>query len=171
MAENSKDQQPSADMVPIDQIARLFEMTPERVRQLSKLGYISIPKRGYTTLVSAVRGYVRFLKEDARKETKTAAVSRVTDARAREVELRIAEKERELIPRDDANLALDLVVGEVNKQLTGLSARITRDVSLRRKIEAEVYETKRKIAEALASGKDLNRTGRDPTDADAAEPS
>lgn len=155
------------DEISVSAAATLIDVSAARIRQLAADGFIEIHRRGHTSIKSVARGYARFWKEQSEKTTKTASASRATDARAREIELRIAERSRELIPIDDANLALDLVVGEVNKQFTGLAARITRDVGLRRKIEAELYEAKRKIAEALAHGAELNRTGRDPTDPDA----
>lgn len=155
------------DLITLEVAGRLLMIGPERIRQLSKAGYIVIPKRGFTTIVSAVQGYIRFLKDDARKDTKTAAASRASDARAAEIELRMAERRRELIPQEDAVMAMDLLVGEVNRQLSGLPARVTRDVPLRRKIEAEVNETKGRIAKALESGKFLAATGREATDPDA----
>lgn len=161
-------QEKMTDLIALDAAGRLLMISVERIRQLSKSGYIDIPKRGHTTIMSAVQGYIRFLKDEERKDSKHAIASRATDARAREIELRIAEKTRSLIPIEDANLALDLVVGEVNRQFTGLAARVTRDVPTRRKIEAAVYEAKREISEALGSGKELARTGVDPADADTA---
>ena len=53
-------------------------------------------------LVGAVQGYLRYLKDDERRSAKSAADSRVRDARALEIELRIAERSRELIPVEDA---------------------------------------------------------------------
>lgn len=171
MSKKETDTSDGGQLITIEVAARLLMISAERVRQLSKAGYIVIPKRGFTTLVSAVQGYIRFLKEEERKNTKSAAASRAVDARAAEIELRIAEKRRDLIPREDAEMAMDLVVGEVNKQLTGLPARITRDVRLRREIEARLNEAKGKIAEALGSGKVLAQTGRDDSDPDAADAS
>jgi hypothetical protein len=43
-------------------------------------------------LVGAVQGYLRYLKGDERRSAKSAADSRVRDARALEIELRIAER-------------------------------------------------------------------------------
>lgn len=157
------------DLIPLEVAGRLLMITAERVRQLSRAGYITIQKRGHTTVVSAVQGYIRFLKDEDRKDTKSHAASEAVQARANEINLRIAERKRELIPQEDANLALDLLVGEVNRQLTGLPARITRDVRLRRDIEAKVNEAKARIAEALASGGVLIETGRDPSDPDTAD--
>lgn len=158
-----------SDLITVEVAARLLMLSGERIRQLSKAGYIPMPVRGKTTIVGAVQGYIRFLKDDARKNTKSEAASRAVDARAEEIQLKIAERKRELIPREDAILAMDLVVGEVNKVLTSLPARITRDVALRREIEAKLNEGKGKIAEALARGHGLAATGVDASDPDAAE--
>jgi hypothetical protein len=163
----NKHSEAQGDMITLEVAGRLLMIGPERVRQLIKAGYIQRPKPGFTTVVSAVQGYIRFLKDDARQNTKSAAASRAVDARAAEIELRIAERKREVIPREDAELAMDLVVGEVNKVFTGLPARITRDVPLRRLIEAKLNDGKAQIAEALARGKFLAETGRDTSDPDA----
>lgn len=172
MAKNSKPdaaEQPKSDgpqLIPLATAAALLEISEERIRQLSKAGYINIPKRGHTTLVSAVRGYIRFWKDEAGKTTKSAAASRAVDARAEEIQLRIAERKRELIPQEDANMAMDLLAGEVARQLSGLGARVTRDIPLRRKIEAAVNESQGKIATALASSKFLVETGREAAGTD-----
>lgn len=158
------------DQITFEVAGRLLMIGPERIRQLIKAGYIVRTKPGYTTVVSAVQGYIRFLKDDARQNTKSAAASRAVDARAQEIELRIKERTRELIPQEDAIMAMDLLVGEVNRQLSGLPARITRDVPLRRQIEAKVNEAKGEIARALEGGRFLAATGREASDADASEP-
>lgn len=157
------------ELITLEVAGRLLMVGPERIRQLNKAGYIPIPKRGHTTIVGAVQGYVRFLKEDARKHTKSQAASRAVDARASEIELRVAERRRELIPTEESMAAMELIVGEVNKQLTGLPARITRDVALRRKIEAEINASKGKISDKLAAAGQYISTGRDPTDPDASD--
>lgn len=167
----NKPSEAQGDLITLEVAGRLLMIGPERVRQLIKAGYIQRPKPGYTTVVSAVQGYIRFLKDDARKNTKSEAASRAVDARAQEIELRIAERKREVIPREDAELAMDLVVGEVNKVFTGLPARITRDVRLRREVEARLNEAKGQIADALARGQVLAQTGRDVSDPDASDAS
>lgn len=152
------------DLIPLATAAKLIEVTPDRVRQLAREGYVEIPVRGQTTIVSVVRGYIRFLKDAAKKETKSAAASRVTEARAAEIELRIAERNRELIPQEDAILAMDTLVGVVNKELRGLPARFTRDLEVRRNLEAELHGSQERIAKALTEGKGLAATGRDASD-------
>ena len=91
-----------AGLIPIGQAARLLMISEERIRQLVKQGFIPKPeKRGFVQLVGAVQGYLRYLKDDERRSAKSAADSRVRDARALEIELRIAERSRELIPVED----------------------------------------------------------------------
>lgn len=157
------------DLITLDVAGRLLMIGVERVRQLVKAGYIQRPKPGYTTIVSAVQGYIRFLKDEDRKSTKTAAASRATEARTAEIELRIAERKRDLIPQEEANMAMDLLVGVVVAELSGLPARLTRDVGMRRKYEAEFNAAKARIAKAIADSKVVTSTGRDPSDPDAGD--
>ena len=149
------------EMITLEVAGRLLMLGPERIRQLSKAGYIAIPKRGFTTIVSAVQGYIRFLKDEERKNTKTGSASRAQDARAAEIEQRIAEKNRALIPIEDATLAMDILVGVVNAEFDGMAARITRDLALRRLIEADVHGAKTRIAKGLSEGRSFAQTGRD----------
>lgn len=153
------------DMITLEVAGRLLMIGPERIRQLSKAGYIAIPKRGFTTIVSAVQGYIRFLKDEDRKNTQTGATQRAQEARAKEIEQRIAERDRTLIPIEDAALAMDLLVGAVNREFDGQAARITRDMALRRIIEADVHGAKTRIAKALAESAGFARTGREPDQA------
>lgn len=155
----------SGDLITLDVAGRLLMIGPERIRQLNKSGYIPIPKRGFTTIVGAVQGYIRFLKDEDRKQSQTGAAERARDARAREIEQKIAERDRKLIPIEDAEFAMDTLVGAVSKELDGQAARITRDMALRRLIEADVHGAKTRIAKAIGESKSFARTGRDALDA------
>lgn len=159
MAEKNESTPEGGNIISLDVAGRLLKLTPERIRQLMKDGYIPRDKPGRVSLVGAVQGYVQFLKDLASKTTKTAADSRVRDARAQEIEMRNAERMRKLIPVEDASAALDHLLGVVNEQLNGLPARITRDLEQRRKIEAEVNAAKEKIAKALATSADVVEKG------------
>ena len=82
-------------LIPIGQAARLLMISEERIRQLVKQGYVpKSEKRGYVQLVGAVQGYLKYLNEDERRSTRSAADSRVRDARALEIELRIDANKR-----------------------------------------------------------------------------
>jgi hypothetical protein len=102
-----------------------------------KAGYIPKPAKDTYPIVGAVQGYIKFLKEEERRTSKVQADSRVRDARAREIELRIAERERDLIPIDDAKAEIAAFVTETRAEIVGLGARVTRDMELRRQIDKE----------------------------------
>lgn len=136
---------------------------PERVRQLIKAGYIQRHKPGYTTIVSAVQGYIRFLKDEDRKDTKKGAAGKATEARTREIELRIAERKRDLIPQEDAKAAVTQLAATVRAEFTGLPARWTRDMAERRRLEQEIDASFERIADALESAKTALATGGDDT--------
>lgn len=163
MAEkNAEPPKTRADEITIEVAGRLLMVTAERVRQLIKSGHIEKTRHGYTTIPSAVQGYIKFLKESASDRTTNAALTRAQEARAREVELRIKREERDLIAQDEALLAMSMLCGIVSQQLSGLPARITRDMELRRQIETETHAAQEAIATALDKLSGFVREGGDP---------
>ena len=115
-------------LIPIGQAARLLMISEERIRQLVKQGYVpKSEKRGYVQLVGAVQGYLKYLKEDERRSTRSAADSRVRDARALEIELRIAERTRDLIPLEDALTDMAELAGLLTQAVPKTAQRGTED--------------------------------------------
>lgn len=149
----------TAGVITADQACKLLMLSNERIRQLVKSGYIQQESRGKYNLVGVVQGYIRFLKDEERRTTRVSSESRVRDARAQEIELRMAEKRRELVPLEDATAAFDLVVGKVKEEFSGLPARTTRDIPLRRKIEEEINGSLGRVAESLRASAEFLRTG------------
>jgi hypothetical protein len=147
----AKDQPAQGDLITLDVAGRLLMIGAERVRQLIKAGYIQRPKPGHTTIVSAVQGYIRFLKDEDRKDTKKGAAARATDARTREIELRIAERKRDLIPQEDAKAVVAQLAATMKAEFVGLPARMTRDMVERRRLEHEIDASFGRIADALES--------------------
>ena len=88
----------AAGTITIDVAAKLLMVTPEWIRRLSKDGWIAKTERGRYRVVDVVQGYIRFLKDEARRATKTASHTRLQDIRARKEELAVAQTERELVP-------------------------------------------------------------------------
>ena len=87
-----------AGTITIDVAAKLLMVTPEWVRRLTKDGWIAKTERGRYRVVDVVQGYIRFLKDEARRATKTASHTRLQEIRARKEELAVAQTERELVP-------------------------------------------------------------------------
>lgn len=156
-----------AGTIGTEQAARLIMVSAERLRQLTKGGYITQEGRGRYNLVAVVQGYIRFLKDEERRSSRTAAESRVRDARAAEIELRIAEKRRELIEAEEAVAACDKIVGVVRTEIIGLPARVSRDKKIRRQVEEQVHGSLSRIAGSLREVGDALRAGRDVLGTDA----
>ena len=147
-------------LIAIGQAARLLMISDERVRQLQKQGYIPrVPKRGVVPLVGAVQGYLRYLKDEERQTSKSAAASRVTDARTREIELRIAERQRDLIPQEDARAVIGEMAAMLKAEFVGLPARVTRDLDLRRTLEQEVDASFARLAASAERARSALVTG------------
>ena len=147
-------------LIAIGQAARLLMISDERVRQLQKQGYIPrAPKRGVVPLVGAVQGYLRYLKDEERQSSKSAAASRVTDARTREIELRIAERQRDLIPQEDASAVIGEMAAMLKAEFVGLPARVTRDLDLRRTLEQEVDASFARLAASAERARSALVTG------------
>lgn len=161
MAEHSESGAQASGQITMEQAGRLLKVTPDRVRQLIREGYIPKGDRGRVLLVGAVQGYISFLQEVAKKTTKTAADSRVRDARAAEIELRNAVRMRDLIPLDEATAEYDALVAAVREELDGIPQKFARDdLDRRRALEAIIYEAKKQIADALDEAKEAARTGK-----------
>ncbi|MBX9740504.1 MAG: hypothetical protein K2X62_10540 [Beijerinckiaceae bacterium] len=153
------------------QAGALLELSAERIRQLIGAGYIEKHGKDQVPLVSAVRGYIRFLKDDERKASRTAAVSRVQIARAREIEFKIAEREHRLIDIAEHEDLFAEAFGSIRSGLAGVPARVTRDVELRRRIEAGIDDVLRRAADRFEEGTaNLKASGADiaPDDGDDA---
>lgn len=158
------DEKPQGNMIAVAVAAKLLMVTDERLRQLVKLSYIKRSVRGQYDLVDVVQGYIKFLKDEERKGSKIATQTRMQDAKTAEIEMRIAEKRRELIPVEDHHAALDIVVGKVRSEFSGLPSRFTRDMPTRRKLEIEVNASFNRVADAVAaSAKFIAEGGELPT--------
>jgi len=143
--------------------SQLLALTEARLRALENDGWIERIGPNQWPLVATMQGYLGFLRADGRRTSKSAAESRVRDARAREIEIRVAERIRRLIQIDDALETLDAVCGAVRTELAGLPARITRDLSIRNKIEQEANESLTRIADRFEQEADTLRKGGEAT--------
>lgn len=129
-------------------------------------GYIPRQPNGRLRRIDVFRGLLKFKNDEERRSTKNAAENRVKDARAAEIEMRVAVRRRELIPLSDAEAGFAALSGIVRETLDGFPARITRERGLRISIERETNDALRRIAEtaetigdALASGREVLEAG------------
>lgn len=142
---------PSAELpdmvIPISEAAAELQIGAERIRQFVKDGLVERGPRGMVSLLSLYRGYVKFLRDDQRRSSKSASTSRVNDARAKEIELKTAEREGRLMDVDEVRDVVSEWAGKLRAGLSGLPARLSRDMTFRRKIEAEIDDVLRQVTD------------------------
>lgn len=156
------------EMISASGAASLLGITPQWLRQLAANGYVPAAVKGKYPLVEVVQGYVRSLKDEERRSTKSAADNGLKAARQREVELRIAKEEGRLVEMDDVEAVSSSILATLRAELAGLPASVTRDVKLRDEIEkglngafARSQNKFREASEALRSGRDPLGTDRE----------
>jgi hypothetical protein len=99
------------------------------------------------SLVENVQGYIRFLRDEHRRQNMSAAASRISDARAKDIEVRTQQRLSRLVPLESYEEMIDNIAGVVRAEFAGLPATCTRDLTMRRIIEREVNARLKRIAE------------------------
>ncbi|NTA46864.1 hypothetical protein G6L34_01995 [Agrobacterium tumefaciens] len=153
-------------LMSLEAAGKLLGLSAERIRLLVKDGFIDRPAPGRVTLGSVARGYARYWQEKASQQTKTSEDQRVKKARAEEIEQRIAERNRRLVPAEEATAAIDHIIGACAEAFASIPAMISRDVAERNRIEKHVKEAQRGVAKRLSEAAELLEKGGKLPDAD-----
>jgi phage terminase Nu1 subunit (DNA packaging protein) len=119
----------SAATQPIGVIARLLDLSERRVQQLSREGVIPKAERGQYDLIGSVRGYVRYLRDQALKAQAgapdyAAERARFIRARADLAEMEAEEKRRALIAAEQIEAAWIAVLALLRTRLLALPDRL-----------------------------------------------
>jgi hypothetical protein len=144
------DARDAAGTIPIEVAAKLLMVTPEWVRRLTKDGWITKTDRGRYRVVDVVQGYIRFVKDEGRRSSKTASHNRLQDIRTRKEELAVAQTERELVPLVEAMTLVDEVAGAVVARINAIPARLTRNIEQREQLQREVDDALTEVADRIA---------------------
>lgn len=110
---------------------------------------------------AAVQGYIRWLKDEERRTSKTASASAVQEERAREIRLRNAKEEGRLIELAEAEAVFADILGTFRSALSGVSAAATRDLTLRHSIDAAINHALDRAREGFEEKRDVLRAGGD----------
>lgn len=149
-------------VIRLDQAAALLMISAERIRQLMRSGYIQKGRKaGTVSLVSAVQGYITFLKDEERRTAKSSAASAVQQARADEIRLRVEHQRGRLIETETAEAVFQDVFGVMRMHLDGLAARVTRDKALRDRIDGALEDILRRAGDTFQSRIEAVRDGRE----------
>lgn len=123
----------SAATQSIGVIAKLLDLSERRVQQLSREGVIPKAERGQYDLIGSVRGYVRYLRDQALKAQAgapdySAERARFIRARADLAEMEAKEKRRSLIAADQVEAAWIAVLALLRTRLLALPDRLAPQV-------------------------------------------
>lgn len=158
MADESERQR--GNILTVNQVAAFCGRSTQWVQQLVKAGFIQKQGKNQYALVNVVRGVIAYYEDLQTKNSKTAAASRATDARTREIELRIKERSRELIPMEDAKAVVGEMAAAVRAEFQGLAARYTRDMQERRRLEQEIDGSFDRLSRRTAEAERALETGQ-----------
>jgi hypothetical protein len=92
--------------------------------------------------------YLRYLRRERRQSPRSEADVDHVRVKTEMLQLRLMEKKRELLRRADLDEAIDSIAGVVLSHLSGMAARCSNDLVVRRKIDAVVYEVRKEMAKA-----------------------
>lgn len=124
-----------AGVISRETAAKLLMLTPRHIARLVSDGWIKKSVDDRYTVVGCVQGYINYLKDETRRNSQRSAVTEKDAARTREIELRIAMRERTLVGVDEAGAVVDAVIGAMRAEVDGLPARMRRDRALREELQ------------------------------------
>lgn len=118
---------------PLDTIAKLLDLTPQRVTQLVNEGVIPRKERGRYELVPVVRGYIKYLRErglraDVSGDDYNTHRTRLTKVKADMAEMEKAQIEEQLIPSADVEAAWMEVAQNMRQKLLAFPQRVAPEV-------------------------------------------
>jgi hypothetical protein len=117
-----------------------LDLSRVRVVQLVEEGALPRNADGSFELDACRLAYIRYLRSEDRRGSKSAVQSRVQEARAREIELRTAREAGRLVPMESVTAAVADILGTYRFELSGVPAAATRDLGARLDIEKQLND-------------------------------
>jgi hypothetical protein len=156
---------PAPATVTATQLGEHLGLARQRISALADDGVIErLPNARFDRDACRLR-YLRWLRDPARRSARPEAAAKHAEAKTQLLHIRIEEKQRKLVRRDDVNELIDQIAGTVLTHLSGMSARCSRDIQVRRNIGAVVMQIRREISEACSKAAD--ECNEPPLDDDA----
>lgn len=150
-----------AGQITTAQAAKLLMVSEAWIGKLHKMEYVPKAARGKWNLVAVVQGYIRFLKDEDRRSSKSASHSRMTDIKAERLEMQMKAERRELVPFEDTRLVLDTAAGLMQSSLMSIPAKFTRDIAERRRLEGMIAQALNDIADGMEKKAEALKKGGD----------
>jgi hypothetical protein len=150
-------------------LADALGLTRQAIARLTRQNVLTRSGRGAYALGPNIRAYVDFRVQTEAGRRGTGSSDRMRDARAAEIEQRMALRDRTIITLDEANSAVDTIAGAFLSMLATLPARITRDVRERQRIEAIIDAERLRLSDFFKETEVKLKAGLDVEDDDEEE--
>jgi hypothetical protein len=142
-------------------LALHLDCTRTYIGKLEAEGVIQRQGDGFPLDQSRV-AYLRYLRRERRQSPRSEADADHVKVKTEMLQLRLMEKRGELVRRDDVDALIDQLAGITLTHLSGMAARCSRDMVVRRNIDAVVMQVRREISEACSKAAD--ECGEPPLD-------
>ena len=129
------------------EVCALAGFTKQRLGALERDGIVQRNGRDSWPLVTTIRKIFEDMR--AKRNEASAADARWRNARARDQEIKTAQRLGKLVDVDEIYFAMETLAGLVRSEHVSLAARCTRDLALRRAIDLEVNAMDTRIADKL----------------------
>lgn len=137
----------AAQTLTLAQAAALLGRSERFVGNLRERGYVEMPEPGAYPLVGLARGVVAYFEDLIARNEDTTRQAAATDARTREIELRIQRRAADLILAHDVIDMLDQMIAMVSAEFKKLPTRATRNLHRRREMREEVERILSRLTE------------------------
>jgi len=149
------------------QVAQHLDVSQPRVAQFVAEGVFKPLPTRKLDLDACRISYIRWLRDETRKSSQSAAAARVQDARAKAIELRTAREEARLIPLESVQAVVAEILGTYRYELTGIAAAASRDLAVRAEINRHLDDAIDRCRLKFEKAKRDLIAGRDPLLEDA----
>ena len=122
----------------LSQAAALLGRSPRFVGNLREMGFISTEGPGRYPLVGLIRGVIAYNEDLLARQAETARQTAATDARTREIELRIKRKLATLIEANVPGEVIDEAIEMAAAEMRTVPARMYADPARRADLAAEI---------------------------------
>ncbi|WP_456722179.1 hypothetical protein [Bradyrhizobium sp. USDA 4350] len=138
-----------------------LDLSRVRVVQLVNEGALPRNDDGSFDLDACRIAYIRYLRSEDRRGTKSATANRVQEARAKEIEQRTLKDANKLVDLESVQAAVADIIGTYRFELTGVPAASTRDLAVRAEIEKHLNDAIDRCRQRFGKVSDDLRAGRE----------
>jgi hypothetical protein len=135
------------DIVSANGLATHLGCSRQNIARLTAEAVIEQRSDGCYDQTASRLKYIKHLRSEHRRSPRTQADADHIKVKTEMLQLRLLEKQRKLVCREDANALMDQMCGVVLTHLSGMAARCSRDMVVRRNIDAVVHQVRTELAQ------------------------